>query len=332
MSGNNALEMVQPAKDNVVQNDNMAAISQQSFTNVRGDFHANFGKNDNAQKTVDSQFGTPMLFDSATLAKDWDQAAKTGDFSKSDAEIKVAIQHAYKDGGAAGVEKLQDDLAKMTKTQDAGPLISMNGDTVTLRNIHQESPAAAQKDANAQYDSKNNLFYDNLSASSRFDVNSGDTVKPHIHGRESVSSQSAEMTTQRPNMTVGADGTAVEAAKPQFEHMAPRPEFTMGADGTAVEVPSRAAEAKINNLVDDLKNGGNGDKVTQDLQAALKAGANLNELVEEVNGKVGKGFNVNHLKMTNNTDGTQGVDITRAFGGTHLNVNGTNVTRGYDLR
>ncbi len=114
--------------------------------------------------------------------------------------------------------------------------------------------------------------------------------------------------------------------------MTARPNLTMGADGTAVEVPSPAAEAKINNVVDDLKNGGNADKVTEDLQAALKAGANLNELVEEVNGKVGKGFNVNHLKMTNNTDGTQGVDIRRAFGGSHLAVNGTNVSHDYDLR
>jgi hypothetical protein len=330
MSGNNALEMVQP-KDTVVQNDNMANISQQAFTSTRGDFHAAFAKNDNAQKTVDSQFGTPMLFDSATLAKDWDQAAKTGDFSKSDAELKVAIQHAYKDGGTAGVDKLQDDLAKMTKTADAGPLISMNGDTVTVRNIHTESAAAAQKDANAQYDNKTGLFYDNLSTPNRFDVNTGDYVRPTIHGRESASSQSAEMTTQRPSMTVGADGTAVEAPKPQHDQMTARPNLTMGADGTAVEVPTPAAEAKINNVVDDLKNNSSADQIAEDLQAALKAGANLNELVEEVNNKVGHGFKAGHMHLTN-VNGVQGVDVSHGIGGNHLNVNGTNVTKGNDLK
>ncbi len=114
-----AMEQLAPTKDVTDQTDNTSSNLNQALFGRRNDWVNNANKpNDAAQTTVENHFGKPVLVDDTAakpvndIAKDWDKAAKTGDFSAANKELQTAVSEAFKDKGPAGVVELQNKFKR----------------------------------------------------------------------------------------------------------------------------------------------------------------------------------------------------------------------------
>ncbi|MBX9667178.1 MAG: hypothetical protein K2X93_06145 [Candidatus Obscuribacterales bacterium] len=86
-------------------------------------------------ETVMADFGKPGdgkgLKDATELAKLFDKAASTGDFSEANRELARSARHAYEARGAAGVKELESSLGEKCKSENK-PLLDVSGDKLTI--------------------------------------------------------------------------------------------------------------------------------------------------------------------------------------------------------
>lgn len=86
-------------------------------------------------ETVMADFGKPGdgkgLKDASELAKLFDKAASTGDFSEANRELARSARHAYEARGADGVKELESSLGEKCKSENK-PLLVVSGDKLTV--------------------------------------------------------------------------------------------------------------------------------------------------------------------------------------------------------
>ena len=97
----------------------------------------------NANERIEAASDAVRALDSTTLAKNWDEAYKKGDFAAVNKQMSDAIKTAFREGGMEAVQAVGMAINKQSKTADAGPLFIANGDKIEIHN----STPMADKDA-----------------------------------------------------------------------------------------------------------------------------------------------------------------------------------------
>jgi len=296
---NNQLETAPAPKDAVQQNDNTAHLQAAAYSGNSGDLNTGLNRtNDVAQNTVDNKFGGLQLLDGGTpvkaatdLAKDWDSAAKSGDYSTVNKEMTSAFQQAFKEEGGAGVTKLGSQLETMTNTANSAPIVQMNDHTITIHNARQLSDKEAETIPHL-YDKRLDIPYTDIGPSTTFNV--------------PPSAAEAHTTSLRPAIQAEINGNKI-----------------------AGDLKAEASDNQIaNDIQDALRNGASLDMLVSSVNKHAAEGSsngsgNGSSKDTDVN------LAGPHLELSYRQDGFPNLTLKRGLmGGRQMVIDGNNVTVG----